>query len=443
MEDLEHLIGGNGADVLTGNSLDNTLTGGLGSDMIDGMGGTNTLRESADVDFVLTNVSLAAGADFDMLANIQVAVITGGDSGNKIDATGFSGSTILDGGKGNDILLGGTNSNVLIGGEGDDDLYGNSGSDTYRWDVDNLLGSDTVDDPGGIDLFDFSETTMVGIMVDLGMVGGPQIVHATNLTLTINATAEIEYVIGGEQDDVLRGNNANNGFWGRGGDDLIDGAAGVNFFFEQRDADMVVTDSSLTLTGVDENQNPYTETDSIVNIQQVLLQGGEGNNVIDASAYTLGVVSIEGGAGDDTLIGGRGDDFLYGEEGNDFLFGGPGNDYLDGGDGNDTLNGGADDSDTPVGDDDSLIGGSGNDTYVFDLAVNDVYGNPLHLGIDSIFETGLGGGYYDVIQGLGLAGLGVDLFDANPQNYFYIDSMNVNQLVLTLTLVPGTIEDAF
>jgi Ca2+-binding RTX toxin-like protein len=448
-EDLENVIGGAGDDHLTGNASDNTFTGGLGADTIDGVGGLNTLVESADADFLLTDLSLLSGGVMDNLMNIQVADLTGGAGINTLDASGFSGQTTLRGGAGDDILIGGTGGNRLIGGAGDDTLRGNTGSDTYEFDVDELLGQDTVDDLGGIDLFDFSPTHDVGVNVNLSATGGQQVVHATNLLLTITNTTEIDYIIGGAKADLLTGNNADNAFWGQGGDDVIDGRAGTNFIFEMRDANMVLTNMDLTIQGVDENGTAYTEKDTLANIQMAILQGGAGNNTLDASAFTLGTVTLQGEAGDDTLIGGSGNDFLRGGEGNDFLFGGAGNDDLQGEDGNDTLNGGAEDSVVPMGDDDILEGGNGNDTYVFDLALNDIYGTPLNLGADTIVEQDQNSGFYpmagyhDVIMGVGLAGLDVDLFDATPQKFFYVDNANVSHLVLTLTLTPGTIEDAF
>ncbi|VDC32998.1 Hint domain-containing protein [Pseudogemmobacter humi] len=84
------------------------------------------------------------------------------------------------------------------------------------------------------------------------------------------------------------------------------------------------------------------------------------------------MATINGTAGNDTLISGDqadtlnglgGDDVLYGGGGNDSLSGGDGNDLLYGGDGNDTLNGG-NGNDTLIGGPgaDSLIGGAGIDT---------------------------------------------------------------------------------
>ncbi len=97
------------------------------------------------------------------------------------------------------------------------------------------------------------------------------------------------------------------------------------------------------------------------------VDGGDGNDCIDASAVAqLGVVlyggagndRLTGGAGNDRMDGGTGDDELNGGCGNDLLVGGLGKDCLNGGDGNDLLDGG--------GDNDQLRGGKGNDLLVAD-----------------------------------------------------------------------------
>ena len=121
---------------------------------------------------------------------------------------------------------------------------------------------------------------------------------------------------------------------------------------------------------------------------------------------------LDGGLGDDTLLGGTASDILRGGadhptsgvefetgDGHDLLDAGGGNDTLDGGYGNDTLLGGEGDDLLAGGDgdfvgndlydevdllvSDSLVGGTGNDTYLVDSAGDEVveYANE---GIDEI-----------------------------------------------------------
>lgn len=97
------------------------------------------------------------------------------------------------------------------------------------------------------------------------------------------------------------------------------------------------------------------------------VDGGDGNDCIDACAVAGQGVVLYGGAGNDRLTGsagndridgGTGDDELNGGSGNDVLVGGQGKDCVNGGDGNDLLDGG--------GDNDQLRGGKGNDLLVAD-----------------------------------------------------------------------------
>src|SRR5262249_54196897 len=132
-----------------------------------------------------------------------------------------------------------------------------------------------------------------------------------------------------------------------------------------------------------------------------------------------------------------------------------------GGAGNDTLNGcGFIDTTKGIPDgNDILIGGAGNDTYLFDITVqkptvaNPNPPAPIPQGTDAIWEfSGPDQGYIDTLRGLGLGGISVDLFA--PTQYFYLNLLTNTvesstvapvgpnyQLLLTLNqLVPGQVE---
>ena len=86
------LDGGNDADTLIGTSGNDTFTGGGGNDVIIGGGGIDTLVETRDANMTLTNTSFSMGnAGTATLSGISQAVLTGGPSGDVIDASGFSG----------------------------------------------------------------------------------------------------------------------------------------------------------------------------------------------------------------------------------------------------------------------------------------------------------------------------------------------------------------
>lgn len=448
--DIENVIGGSAGDTITGNPLDNRLTGGGGADTIDGGAGSNTIVETTDAKFVLANTSLKIGAVTDILNSIQRAELTGGASDNLIDATAFSGATILDGKGGDDMLIGGSASDVLIGGAGNDILRGRTGNDIYRFDVDDILGSDTIDElagaANGLDFIDFSKTETIGLSMDLSSTA-LQVVHATNLRLSLTSGSSIEIVVGGDKGDILIGNALDNILVGGLGADIIRGGAGNNSLLENRAALPAFDNASFILgtTGLTTATLAIGgEIDQLTDIQSVFLAAGGGNNLMDASAFKNGSVTLSGGAGNDTLIGGYGNDNLNGEAGNDLLIGGAGSDTLMGGDGNDTLNGcGSINTSIAADGDDHLQGGLGSDTYLFDISYTyNLFTTTYHFiaqGTDSVFEFGSGGSF-DIIRGLGVSGVGVDLSVATPQLYVTPGGGLILRLVVTN---PGNVENAF
>lgn len=106
-----------------------------------------------------------------------------------------------------------------------------------------------------------------------------------------------------------------------------------------------VQNGRLSVTGI-------RQTFAIGTFSRISVLGLGGDDILDASASPV-PVTVDGGAGNDSLLGGASADLLLGGPGNDTLFGGGGSDTLRGGDGNDYLNGG------PGAD--QLFGDAGND----------------------------------------------------------------------------------
>src|SRR5262245_54290074 len=86
---------------------------------IGGAGGGDGIVVSADVDFTLTDtdpplpdLTTSQGSPV-FLDGVEQARLTGGAGDNSINATGFAGSTTLDGGDGDDTLIGGPGTDVL------------------------------------------------------------------------------------------------------------------------------------------------------------------------------------------------------------------------------------------------------------------------------------------------------------------------------------------
>jgi Ca2+-binding RTX toxin-like protein len=138
---------------------------------------------------------------------------------------------------------------------------------------------------------------------------------------------------GNSGNNIIKGNSGNNVLSGAGGNDTVDGGAGIDTLSESGNVNFIVTEGKLIGIG----------TETFTNIEKVQLQGGSGNNILNAGALTTTQAILFGGDGNDTLIGGAGDDRLFGGNGDDILRGGAGKDFLDGGSGigSDTLSGGA------------------------------------------------------------------------------------------------------
>ena len=178
-------------------------------------------------------------------------------------------------------------------------------------------------------------------------------------------------------------------------------------------------------------------------IQQIVVFGLAGNEVIVIHATLTQLVKLFGGDGDDQLFSARGNDGLDGGEGNDQLFGlagndtlcgGPGNDFLFGQQGNDFAGGGAGDDHLygDVGNDlllgngghDFLFGGAGNDRLYGQSGNDQLFGNAGNdlavggVGNDKLF----GGAGRDVLVG----GLGSDFLNGESGDDLLIGNATVH-----------------
>jgi Ca2+-binding RTX toxin-like protein len=227
-----------------------------------------------------------------------------------------------------------------------------------------------------------------------------------------------DVLFGNSGDDTLRGGDGNDtligdsqatdwpwNYYGDGndlldggsGDDSLVGWAGINQFFGGDGYDtlqdvgksMVLLNNTTYITDGVESLNHGVESFTI--------WGTDGNNTIDASAWTgagitvyggAGNDTIKGGAGNDTLHGGDGEDIVEGNGGHDLLFGNIGDDTLRGGDGNDTLIGDSQATDWPYhyygSGNDILDGGDGDDSLVGWDGLNQFFGGD---GFDTVQDA--------------------------------------------------------
>jgi Ca2+-binding RTX toxin-like protein len=260
-------------------------------------------------------------------------------------------------------LFGGSGNDILIGGSGNDMLFGQDGNDT-------LLGK------GGMDF----------------LFGG-----AGNDILT-----------GGDGDDQVFGESGNDRMiWNPGDDtDLNEGGDGIDTVEVNggNGAEAFTVTANGTRVRFD-RLNPAPFSIDIGTSENLVLNmnGGDDSFSATGNLAALIAITVDGGAGNDTILGSNGADVLLGGDGNDFIDGNQGNDTILLGAGDDVFQWDpGDGSDTVEGQDgmDRLVFNGSNANENFNVSVNghrvrltrDVGNIVMDLnGIESLDLTARGG----------------------------------------------------
>jgi Ca2+-binding RTX toxin-like protein len=142
---------------------------------------------------------------------------------------------------------------------------------------------------------------------------------------TINASEDDDTLFGGDDADTFQMGD------GLGDDSIVGGEGGTDS--DTIDASALTSGVTVLFTGDEAGTVDGFDTDATFSeIENLILT--DQNDTVDGSASTTSM-SIDGGAGDDSLIGGTGNDTLIGGTGDDTLEGGAGADSLAGGAGMD------------------------------------------------------------------------------------------------------------
>jgi Ca2+-binding RTX toxin-like protein len=276
LTDPVYVQGNNGADYIVSASGHDLLYGGSGRDVIVSGDGRDTIfgdeywndervffglmgRERFNPDDVILS---GAGDD----------VIHAGGGIDKVNSG--SGNDFIDGFSGADTIFGGFGNDTVFGGAGNDIIYGGT--------------------PQTLDLLDY--VSISGGFNGLNDTFGSAWTAGSGVTgLGENAFSDlgIDYLDGGDGNDLIVGGDGSDTLLGGAGDDTIDGGAGV---------DTVEAGAGSDVVG-----------------------GGDGND------------AISGGDGNDYLDGQAGADYILGGDGEDLVFGGLLNDVLSGGTGSDVF----------------------------------------------------------------------------------------------------------
>ncbi|WP_295622784.1 FG-GAP-like repeat-containing protein [uncultured Lamprocystis sp.] len=301
---------------------------------IDAGSGVITVNDAGDLDYETTprydlTVTVTDTSGASDWAAVRVNLANVDEPGNErpeIQDAAFTlpelspvGTTV---GTATDIDAGDTQTFALTTGNADSNANGKQ-----AFAIDPTTGVLTVNDAGDLD---FETTPIFTLGVTVTDSGGLNDTAAVRVSLTdVNersGTAGGDTLAGTIGNDVLDGLAGNDTLSGGAGADTLSGGPGSDRLVEHGDVNFTLTDTQLTGLG----------TDRLTGIERATLTGGVGANRLDASAFTRGAVSLDGGAGDDTLIGPRAAATWHG-------FGWFDDHYnvFTGGEGNDTLTGGA------------------------------------------------------------------------------------------------------
>ncbi|WP_280522356.1 calcium-binding protein, partial [Snodgrassella alvi] len=219
-----------------------------------------------------------------------------------------NGRAIIYGGNGNDTITTGNSNDVLNGGDGNDSLYAYGGDDL----LDGGAGNDYLVGGEGNDTYVFAKG------------------HGQDKIYDIKGTDTIQFTDVNSDEVKFRKDNYDLIIYGYNEGDSI---RVTDFFYSDTYAieNFVFKDKSFTLDDLRK--------------EGMVLYGTTGNDTI---TLKNGRAIIYGGDGNDTITTGNSNDVLNGGDGDDSLYAYGGDDLLDGGAGNDYL-----------------VGGEGNDTYVF------------------------------------------------------------------------------
>jgi Ca2+-binding RTX toxin-like protein len=372
------IMSGGGFDIVEGGDGDDNLWG-FGRGSLSGDAGNDRINVSGESFFLF-----GGAGDDNISSSADHAWIHGGD-GNDWIYSGSAGSVWGD--AGNDTLVFDVDDNITI------QAYGGTGNDYYR----NIGGDTTIvvheDAGGGIDTvevllgIDYTMTDNVENLVVSSYVYGASL-DPTDFETPSGGGS----IAGNALDNVIKGAQRDETFWGNGGKDTIDGGAGKDVIHGGDAGDTLdggndtVTDYLYGDAGNDRlighgSDKLYggtgDDTYVVTSTDQIIEQVGQGSDTVETAlaGYTLGA-NLEklvftnnavtttgvGNALANTLVGAEGVSKLYGMDGNDLIKGNGGADFLYGGNGADTIYGGTGD-DAINGDagKDQLLGGDGRD----------------------------------------------------------------------------------
>jgi Ca2+-binding RTX toxin-like protein len=327
------------------------VTGQGGSVSVTGLPAAVTLAGSESDDQLV--IQTLGGNDV-----INAAGLAAGNAQLTIDAG--AGNDTITGSQGDDRLIGGDGNDVVTGGRGNDVAQLGNGNDRFIWNPGD--GSDVVEGEGGTDTLVFNGAN-VAENFDISANGQRARLFRDvgNITMDLNGVEHIQLATLGGADAVTVNDLTGTGITqvavdlsGTPGSGQGDGQTDTVTVNGTTDDDHIAVASNGTSVVVN-GLAAQVRISGADGTDQLVVNGGGGNDVINAAGLHAGQVglTINGGDGDDTIVGSAGNDTVNGGRGNDVASLGAGDDTFiwNPGDGSDTVNGGA-----------------GNDTLLFNGA---------------------------------------------------------------------------
>jgi Ca2+-binding RTX toxin-like protein len=314
------------------------LEGAFGGTAGDGQVDTVILNDSngdnqnitvANAGGVVTVNGLAAQVTIDHAEATDRLVINGLGGDDFINATGLAATAMnltFDGGAGNDTLAGGAGNDIVAGRQGNDTAFLESGNDTFFWNPGD--GSDLVEGGTDFDVLGFRGAD-VNENIDISANGGRASFFrdVANITMDLNDVERIEFgAIGGSDNvtvndlsgtDVLRvAVDLAGTLGGSAADGQLDWVTVIGS--NGNDQISVFNQGGLVIVNGLAAQSTVDHADTT---DQLTVHGSGGTDTIDASALTLNVMALtlNGGAGNDTLTGSAGADRFLFTLGNDTI----------------------------------------------------------------------------------------------------------------------------
>ncbi len=282
----------------------------------DSQNNTITVSRNAAGSILVNGGAIAIQGGTSTVANTSLIQIFGQDGNDTLsldETNGALPAANIFGGAGNDILTGGSGNDLLFGESGNDTLNGKGGNDL-------LFGGD-------------GDDTLTGGSGDDQVFG-----QAGNDTIIWNPGDGTDLNEGGDGNDTV----------------VVNGGNG--------DENFTITPNGTRVRF--DRLNPAPFSLDIGTSENLVVNGNGGDDTITASNGLAALIQItmNGGAGNDTLTGGDGNDIINGGDGNDTIIGGRGNDTI--------LMGGGDDTFiwNPGDGSDTVDGQAGNDTMIFNGA---------------------------------------------------------------------------